>query len=105
MILREHNLPKSVLSFLHTLAQHPNINRIVLFGSRAIGDHDQRADVDVAISAPTLKRGEFARLREAAYEARTLYWITLVHLELTPKALRQRIMTQGVTLYEREKTT
>jgi len=79
------NLPSSVVCFLRVLASVPSVNRIVLFGSRAIGDNDSGADVDVAVSAPTLTRMQFSRLRVAAYEARTLYWISLVHFEETPR--------------------
>jgi predicted nucleotidyltransferase len=79
----------------------PEIERLILFGSRAAGDADPRADVDLALSAPRLTRPQFARLRVDAYEAPTLYWISLVHLEATPERLRERIEIQGIVIYER----
>ena len=98
------NIPESVIRFLRFLTVSTAIDRIVLFGSRAFGDNDPRADVDIAVSAPTLNRLRFARFRVAAYEARTLYWVSLVHLEETPEVLRKRIEEQGVILYDRQKT-
>ena len=98
-------IPASVQSFVTHLTDFPCVERIVLFGSRAVGDHNPRADVDIGISAPSLSRLQFARFRIAAFEARTLLWISLVHIEQTPRLLRERINQQGVTLYERKKAT
>lgn len=83
----------------------PCVERIVLFGSRAVGDNSPRADIDLAISAPTLTRWQFAELRVDAFETLTLYWISLVHLEQTPDTLCERIEKQGKTLYEHQEIT
>ncbi len=101
MMQNTKNIPESVIRFLRALVVSPLIKRIILFGSRAVGDNDSRADVDIAISAPTFGRMQFARLRVAAYEAQTLYWVSLIHLEETPETLRKRIEQQGVTIHER----
>lgn len=98
------NIPPSVYSFISQLVETLCVERILLFGSRAAGDNEERADVDLAISAPTLSRIEFSTLRIAAFEARSLYWISLVHLEKTAELLRERIINQGVLIYERKKT-
>lgn len=95
------DLPKSVVRFLTAVAADPRIDRISIFGSRAVGDNAARADCDVAVHAPTLTRAQFARLRVAASNTRTLYWISLVHFDRTPAVLQQRILGQGVTIYER----
>ena len=99
------NLPQSVLGFLATIAADPRIERIAIFGSRAVGDNDDRADCDVALYAPKLTRTQFARLRINALETRSLYWISLVHFDHTPETLRERIADQGVTIYERTKAS
>jgi predicted nucleotidyltransferase len=100
--LQDHRgLPDSVRKFLLALSTEPSIEKIVLFGSRAVGDHDATSDVDVAIHAPRLTIPQFGRLRARAAYARTLYWVTLVHFERTPVMLRQRILEQGVILFER----
>lgn len=102
MTAGDQSIPASAQAFIRRLTQDPRIVRLVLFGSRAVGDHDSRADIDLALSAPELTRREFVRLRREAFEARSLYWISLVHLEQTPHDLRVRIAEQGVTLYERK---
>lgn len=94
-------LPESVLRFLTAIAADPRIERIDIFGSRAVGDNDERADCDVALHAPELTRTQFARLRVDASETRSLYWISLVHFDRTPEELQRRIVNQGITIYER----
>jgi predicted nucleotidyltransferase len=101
MSLNIQNLPLSVIPFLEHLASIPLVETVLLFGSRAVGDHGARADVDLAISAPDMDKTQFSRLRDEAYAAPTLYWVTLVHLQRTPPSLRRRIFQQGVVLYER----
>lgn len=100
-----NNLPQSVINFIFRLLKTPSVGRIILFGSRAVGDNEERADVDLAISAPMLTRIEFSVLRIAAFEAKSLYWISLVHMETTPIRLRERIINQGVMLYERKEAS
>lgn len=104
MMIDLDRIPTSAQSFIRHLSSLPQIEQIILFGSRAVGDNDPRADIDLAVSAPNLSRWQFAKLRIEAFEARTLYWISLVHLEQTPNILRKRINQQGVVLYGRKKT-
>ena len=72
------------------------MRRVILFGSRARGDHRDRSDVDLALDAPGLPRPDWLRLRIDADEARTLYGVDLVRLDQIPDRLRQRIETEGV---------
>jgi uncharacterized protein len=94
-------LPESVLRVLSAIAADSRVERMAVFGSRAVGDNDDRADCDVAVYAPQLTRTQFARLRVSAFESRSLYWISLVHFEHTPKPLQKNILHQGITIYER----
>jgi predicted nucleotidyltransferase len=89
------------MDFLSRVAAHEAVDSIILFGSRAVGDHDERSDIDVAVSAASITRLDWARIKEAAEAARSLYWISLVHLENNPPALQKRIRETGVELYVR----
>ena len=97
------NIPRSAQTFIRRLAYSPEVERIILFGSRAVGDNEARADIDLAVSAPSMNRWKFAKLRVDAFETPTLYWISLVHLEQTPDTLLERIEQQGKVLYEHQK--
>lgn len=93
-------LPLTVMHFMNELMSNEKIEKIILFGSRAVKDNDERADVDIAISGQKLIKQDIIQLRDKAYRAKSLYWICIVHLDLTPLTLKDRIIKQGVVLYE-----
>ena len=89
-------LPASVRPLVARLAAAEGVRRVVLYGSRARGDHRERSDVDLALDAPGLSRLDWLRLRLDADEARTLYHVDLLRLDEAPDRLRQRIEAEGV---------
>lgn len=95
-------LPESAQAALDMIAGVPQVERVILFGSRAMGDHDERSDLDVAVSAPDLGRAGLATLRDKLNRFRTLYTISLTPIESMPPRLRDRVLAQGVVLYERQ---
>jgi uncharacterized protein len=86
---------------VYTLAARPEVQCIILFGSRARGDATARSDIDLAIEAPQATRRQWLELTSLVEEAPTLLPIDLVRLEEAPPALRTRILAEGKTLYER----
>ena len=98
------NIPASAWEFLCQVAVNKSIQSMILFGSRAIGDHDERSDIDIAICGPNISRLEWARMRDAAYNANSLYWISLVHFDRNPSLLKERILKTGVAIYVRTQT-
>jgi predicted nucleotidyltransferase len=101
---RQRCLPESVTGPLEFLISAPEVIGVILFGSRAVGDHDDRSDVDIAISAPTLSRTGLVELRDAIGQSRTLFKISISVLERMPSNLKDRVVSQGVYLYERTET-
>ena len=100
---RRRHLPESVVRTLELLIAAPEVTGVILFGSRAVGDHDDRSDFDIAVSAPTLSRAGLARLRDCIGQSRTLFKISISVLEQMPFQLRDRVISQGVRLYECKK--
>ena len=45
----EYNLPQRVLEDITVFAQKYNVDKIILFGSRAKGTHRERSDIDIAV--------------------------------------------------------
>jgi len=85
------------------LARFPEVERVYLFGSRARGDHAPRADIDLAVSCPRAGPARWARIADAAEEeAWTLLPIDLVRLEDASPDLRDRILSEGRLIHERE---
>lgn len=79
----------------------PEVERIVLFGSRARGDAEPRSDIDLAVECPNASRVVWNTIREQVLDARTLLFIDLVRHDRASEALRHRVLTDGVVLYER----
>lgn len=94
-------IPDSAGAALDLIKAVPAVRSILLFGSRAVGDEDERSDIDLAISAPDLDAPGVARLRDAVSTTRTLFKISVTRIEDMPTALRSQVMAQGRTIYER----
>lgn len=74
--------------------------RIILFGSRARGDHDRRSDYDVAIEAPAVSEAEWTRfVLDIQDNLDTLHGIDIVRLETVNPALQRRIEREGKVLW------
>lgn len=83
---------------IHDLAAQSGASRLVLFGSRARGDHRERSDIDLAVWG--LRGMAFGRLRLALEELPTLLSFDLVCADAcTDPNLLENIAREGVTLY------
>ena len=83
------------------LASILEIERIILFGSRASGTAAPRADIDLAVSAPGADRACWHRIEHLADQARTLLPIDLIWLEEASQEFRAEILRTGRVIYER----
>ena len=83
------------------LAEVPSVERVVLFGSRARGDHGARSDIDLAVFAPGATLADRARMAELVEDAPALVGIDLVRLDEADDALRRAIEAEGIVLHER----
>jgi predicted nucleotidyltransferase len=81
----------------------PSVERVILFGSRARGDHDERADIDLAVSCPTATREDWARIWSIVDDAPTLLHVDLVRVEEAAPRIRRSIEEEGRVLYERRR--
>lgn len=87
---------------LRVLSDHPEVRRVILFGSRARGDAQPRSDIDLAVEAPDATSRQWRDLWFFLVEdAETLLHVDAVRLEEAPPELRERIVAEGKVLYER----
>lgn len=82
---------------INTLKKYPEINKAVVFGSRARGMNKKNSDIDLAIycqnSFPT-------GLRLDLDETVGIYKIDVINMNsLTNKTLKKMIETEGVEIY------
>lgn len=91
-------LSDALVRQIHDLAVQSGASRLVLFGSRARGDHRERSDIDLAVWG--LQGMAFGRLRLALEELPTLLSFDLVCADAcTNPKLLENIAQEGVTLY------
>lgn len=55
---------KNIDKLLKIISKYKNIDKVILFGSRARGDNDERADIDIAIDCPKISEANFYKLME-----------------------------------------
>lgn len=79
----------------------PEVRRVILFGSRAIGDWDERSDIDLAVSAPGIDFRRWAEIAAEVDEAPTLLRIDLVWLEDAGAEFAREILRTGRVVHER----
>ncbi len=83
------------------LTAFPEVSEAIVFGSRALGDAEERSDLDLALSCPGITRRRWVEIADAVERAETLIPIDLVWLEEAPAALKEEIRRTGKVLYER----
>ena len=89
---------ETVLEELLILAQKYNLDKLILFGSRARGDYRKTSDIDLAATGGDIVR--FAL--DAEEETSTLLSFDVVNLDRTvQKELRESIKKEGIVIYEK----
>ena len=56
-------MPPSVAISIQFILDFPQVRQLILFGSRAVGDHDERSDFDIAVSAPDFEKCDMVEIR------------------------------------------
>lgn len=98
-------IPDVLRTLAETLGGIPEVDRVILFGSRARGDARERSDIDLAIEAPRADAHAWSRIVETIDEARTLLTFDVVRLERSAPDFRAQILLEGVVLFERRGVT
>src|SRR5699024_6855239 len=99
----EIHLPHQLYNeIMGTVSHYVDVERVILFGSRARGDHDGRSDVDLAVVAPDLSHANWLELSMTLEDdLNSLLFFDVVNLDKLPEALKDRIAGEGKILYER----
>lgn len=94
-----YNIPDRVFHDIKKFAVKHNIKKIILFGSRARGDHYERSDIDIAVSGGDFD-GFYFDTMENAY---TLLLFDIVDLDAEISGeLEKEIEKDGVVIYEKD---
>lgn len=91
----------SVLERIKEISLQYKVDKIILFGSRARGDHSSVSDYDIAIFENHLSALDKARLCDDVDEIETLKKIDIIFVqESFTDELMESIKRDGVIIYE-----
>lgn len=96
--MKENGIQALVIEEIIGLAKKYNLNKVILFGSRARGDYKSRSDIDLAVSG-----GDCIRFSLDVQEmTSTLLFFDIVNLDGTVQnELLESIEKEGVCIYEK----
>lgn len=96
--MRETGIKEGVIEEIRRLAEKYNIDRVILFGSRARGDYGRASDIDLAVCG-----GEISRFAlDVEEETTTPLRFDVIDLDrAVQEELRQAIEKEGKIIYEK----
>jgi type I restriction enzyme S subunit len=98
--------PEYRRAIIETLSANPKVERIVLFGSRAMGTFTPTSDIDLALFGDDLTLSDQAALTEAMAELAIPQRVDiLIHHRIENQALREHIRKHGVEWFARKRAT
>ena len=81
---------------------YPNIEKVLIFGSRAKGVAKPYSDFDLAVVAPEMDDQEFSRVLNDLDNLDLVFTLDVLHLDkLTRQNLKDSIMNHGQSFYSR----
>ncbi len=90
--------------FFREITALPFVTKVVLFGSRARGDHEERSDIDLCVFCREgTTEEEWMQVLACLERDRvdTLLKVDCVRFETGNAALQENVLTEGIVLYER----
>lgn len=101
-----HGLPDSTLERIAgVLARFPEVDRAVLFGSRAKGAHKHGSDIDLALVGEGLDWRTIGRIDDALDDLLLPFRFSLVHWRAdTDREVAEHIERVGMVLFENPKS-
>ena len=99
----KHGLPASTVAQIHgVLSRHPEVERAILYGSRAKGNFKPGSDIDLTLSGSGLDERIRGRIDEELDDLLLPYQCDLsVFTSITHADLIDHIRRVGVVFYER----
>ncbi len=96
--MRNTGIKENVITEIVELAQKYDLQKVILFGSRARGDFQRASDIDLAVSG-----GNVAMFAvDVEEETSTLLQFDVVNLDMDlQEKLLESIREEGIILYEK----
>lgn len=94
-------LSSAVISYLHgVFAKYPEIESVLIFGSRAKDTFKEGSDIDLAVIAPAMDNHQFNQLWGELDELPLVFKMDVLHWnQLSNEPLKQKIAHEGRQFY------
>ncbi|OGT22056.1 MAG: hypothetical protein A3C55_05390 [Gammaproteobacteria bacterium RIFCSPHIGHO2_02_FULL_42_13] len=96
-----NNIQALIQKIVATITKTSSVQKIILFGSRARGDAEERSDLDIAIMAPEISDREWLEICDRIEKTDTLLTIDLVRYDTAGNKFQEKIKQEGIVIYER----
>ena len=99
-----HGLPAATVAGIHEVfARYPEVERVVLYGSRAKGNFKPGSDIDLTLSGNGLDERILGRIDDALDDLLLPYQFDLsIMTKITHADLLEHIQRVGVVFYEKK---
>ena len=94
----KYNIPSRVLNEITDYAKKSDIDKIILFGSRARGNHSERSDIDIAVAGGDID-SFYWDIHENVHSLLT-FDVFNMDTEISAE-LQAEIKKDGITIYEK----
>lgn len=85
------------------LSKYDDIEKVLVFGSRARGDYKKTSDIDLAIFSEDISSTNLNLLRDDLYMLDIIYKVDVVDFNsLSKDALKENIINEGIMIYNRK---
>lgn len=97
-------LDRDMKYILEAIGELEEIESVILFGSRAMGNYKKGSDVDIAVVGKDVKIETISKLSESLNEIYPLplFFDVINYGEISNDKLKEHIDTYGIKIYERE---
>lgn len=97
-------LDRDMKCILEAIGEFEEIESVILFGSRAMGNYKKGSDVDIAVTGRDVKRETISKLSESLNEVYPLpfFFDVINYGEISNDNLKEHIDTYGIKIYERK---
>ena len=102
--LNEYGLRQKDMDYMISLfSSYPDIDKVVLYGSRAIGKFNRGSDIDLALIGGKISGETRCRINyKLEEESPTLLWFDVLHYDtLINKKLKHEIDRNGKVIFEK----
>ena len=94
-------LDRDIKYILEAIGKFEEIEKVILFGSRAMGNYKKGSDIDIAVSRKEVTMNTILKLSDYLNEVYPLpYYFDIVHYEnISNENLKKHIDTHGKEIY------